>query len=416
MQLAALPILTSAAALVAAGLWQAHDFEAHRAEHLASHQERGAIIVAAIQGAAAREFRGNRYQPGSLATTLEEALGQFDLEWLSISTSDGTLVATAGQPMPGADPLHQFEGRITPIQPRDPSRRPPMGDHAGTMAVVGTPLHLTLQVDAAPFNRRLASDRTRFAMSSALIALAIGLFGAIFWIRLRAQHLRSQLMNERLEVESLERLRRVGAGLVHETKNPLSVVRGLAQRITRTSLDAERLQATARAIVEETDRTVARLDEFLLFSRPATLRRARFAVRPLFEELAELIEPEIEAEGASLHVECSGIEIDADREQLRRLFLNLLLNAARAAEPGGNLWIGCRRVEGRLQLVVEDDGPGVPEEIESTLFEPYVSAAEGGSGLGLSIASRIALDHGFLLRHERRYPRGARMVLEVPEP
>ena len=67
-------------------------------------------------------------------------------------------------------------------------------------------------------------------------------------------------------------------------------------------------------------------------------------------------------------------------------------------------------------LCVEDDGCGVPEALHATLFEPYVSQREGGTGLGLSIASRIAIDHGFELRHEPRQPHGTRMILEVPRP
>jgi len=73
------------------------------------------------------------------------------------------------------------------------------------------------------------------------------------------------------QLKSMEFLGRVGAGLAHETKNPLCVIRGFAKLITRGELSKEEIKEASLQILEETDRTVARLDEFLLLSRPARL-------------------------------------------------------------------------------------------------------------------------------------------------
>jgi len=273
---------------------------------------------------------------------------------------------------------------------------------------------LTLLLSPEILAQKLAQRRTRFIVTTSVLSLAILLFGGVFWMRTRSLKLRGALEEGRRKLQSLESLRRLGAGLVHETKNPLGVVRGFAERISRTPLEPDKLASTARAIIDETDRTVARLDEFLLFSRPAELRRTALDVRALFDELATLLDADLETADAELVIECCGAQIDADHDQIRRLFLNLLLNAIQAVEPGGRITVSCRKGEDALLLTVEDDGAGVPEALYSTLFEPYVSDRKGGTGLGLSIASRIAVDHGFELRHEPVQPHGTRMILEVP--
>jgi len=154
---------------------------------------------------------------------------------------------------------------------------------------------------------------------------------------------------------------------------------------------------------------VARLDEFLLLSRPSTLACSRFSVRTLVEELVDLLRPDLEAKGATFRIVGSDIDVDADREQTRRLLLNLLLNATQAIDAGGAILIELRGGEIRIR----DDGCGVPQSIRESLFEPYVSTRQGGTGLGLAIARQIAMAHHWRLRYEPGQPRGTTMILET---
>ena len=416
MRAATLPLATSLLALALVGAWQVDEFRDQRDEHLLDHQRRGTALLAAVEGLANREFRGGRYDPSALAVTLDEARETFDLEWVAIAYPGGELLGSTGPRPDGARPRFVFEHDFEPLRPRRAGRGPRWGPGETEQTLAQGPVELTLILSPAVLDAKLAQDRTRFAVSTSALSLVILLFGGVFWMRTRSLELRADLEVGRRQLASLESLRRLGAGLVHETKNPLGVVRGLAERIARTPLEAEQLTRTARAIIDETDRTVARLDEFLLYSRPAELRRTRLDVCALFEELALLLDADLESAGAELSIECSGAELDADHDQIRRLLLNLLLNAIQAVEPGGHITLACQATREGLRLSVEDDGCGVPEALHTTLFEPYVSQRAGGTGLGLSIAARIASDHGFVLRHEPRQPRGTRMVLEVPQP
>jgi signal transduction histidine kinase len=242
---------------------------------------------------------------------------------------------------------------------------------------------------------------------SAAIALAVLAMG----LRLRGAALRENLAASREQVRALDYLARLGAGLVHETKNPLGVVRGFGERLERVDLPEEERRNAARAILSETDRAVARLDEFLLLSRPSEIRRESCDLEGLVAEVAMLLDPDLHTKGATLDVGGVTGTVSADREQIRRLLLNLLLNAVAAIGEHGRVEVRTEAREGGLRVVVEDDGAGVPEEIRESLFEPYVTGRSGGTGLGLSIARRIALDHGWRLGHAG----GSRFVLEIPD-
>jgi signal transduction histidine kinase len=147
-------------------------------------------------------------------------------------------------------------------------------------------------------------------------------------------------------------------------------------------------------------------------SRPARPRRERVDLAALLADLAQLLRPELESKRARLDLEGPPLEVSADREQVRRLFLNLLVNALEFIGREGTITVRVEEGE-RARVVVSDDGAGVEESIRETLFEPYVSGRPGGTGLGLAIARRIALEHGWRIRYEPEPGGGTRMIVEV---
>ncbi|MBM4060172.1 MAG: hypothetical protein FJ265_03610 [Planctomycetes bacterium] len=406
-----LPLLATLGAIAAAVGWQYADLRGHQQRHLQAHRRYGEALLNAVDGIAAREFRGGTYSVDAVAAAMTDSRERFGLQWLAIETDTGEQVTSAGTKPAPVPPDSRFEKRFVPMRPLG---RGPRWPPAEQRTLPDRPLYLCIVLDDGDLAARLQGDLRRMVVTSLALGLAIVLVAGLVWLRTHGLALRAELAAQRARLDGLETMRRLGAGLVHETKNPLGVVRGFAERLLRSPLDAAQLQQTAQAIVEETDRTVARLDEFLLLSRPAALRRTEVPVRALFEELATLLRPDFENVGARL-VLCAGDEvIQADRDQIRRLFLNLLLNAVQAVERGGTVELACEARGRGLALTVADDGCGVPEALRTTLFEPYVSGRPGGTGLGLAIARRIASDHGFLLTCAPRQGRGTCMTLEVP--
>ena len=405
--------LPALAVLTAAFAWVFYDYQSRRDEHIAEHLRFGNALLDALEGAVLKESRGGYYSPEELTSTLGDLQLSLGIPYLALQEEQGALIAAAGRKPEKEDPRLEFEKPFTPLKPRGTGHG--RAQQRGVVRLPATSLTLRLVMAGQELDLKLDSDRQRAAIASTAIGLVFLLFGGLLRFRTRTLGLRGELEASQEKLRSLDYLRRLGAGLVHETKNPLGVVRGFAERIIREPLEEQQLRRTAQAILEETDRTTARLDEFLLLSRPAKLRRKRFQLRALFEELATLLDPDLKSSEVRLELGCDSVSLDADREQLRRLFMNLLLNAIQATDPGGRIDVTCHAVRGGLRIIVADTGHGVPEAIRDSIFEPYVSGRHGGTGLGLSIASRIALDHGFGLRYEANLPRGTRMIVEAQE-
>lgn len=406
-------VTTCCAAALAVAAWQFADYRAHCAHRLAEHREHGRALLDAAEAVVIRECRGGRAHPDDLSAALGETRQAFDLDWLALRSTDGSAIASVGEHPGPAAAAHLFAKPFETLLPR-PAGRGPFRPGGGGSLDLPALMVLELATAPAPLLRRLDEAKAHAIVSAGAMISALALAATLLVLRTRAAELQADLARSEARLEGLETLRRLGAGLAHETRNPLGAIRGFAERLAAGRLDGPDVARTARAIVEETDRTVARLEEFLLLSRPAALRRTRVRVRDLFAELRALLESDLDSAGASLEIDCADAEIDADRDQLRRLLLNLLLNAVQAARPGGRVVLRCAADDGRpRRLVVEDDGPGVPAEIRPTLFEPYVTGRSGGTGLGLAIAQRIASDHGFDLRYEPVEPQGTRMVLEL---
>ncbi len=407
-------LLVLTLALTGVLAWQYLDYRSQVHSHEGEHRRHGIAVLSAFESVAFRECRGGQYDPNNLAKALAETKAKFDLAWLALEGPEGQIIAQVGERQEQPDPLHVFQKSFTPPRPR----RGGFGRRfAAAREFVSLPedgLEILIRTDPSELQAKLEEDRHRNLLTALSLSLALLLFTGLYVGRTRSLELRSRLLASEEKLRSLEYLRRLGAGLVHETKNPLSVVRGFAERILHKPLEGESLTASARAILEETDRTVSRLDEFLLLSRPAELNRTPFPLGQLLAELAILLGPDLDSRSAQLDIHCTDLILDADREQIRRLFMNLLLNATAALSEGGHIQIDCEAIDSGQRITISDDGCGVPEELRDTLFEPYVTGREGGTGLGLSIAHRIALDHGFSLRYEPVSPTGTRMILEAP--
>ncbi len=194
--------------------------------------------------------------------------------------------------------------------------------------------------------------------------------------------------------------------LAHEIKNPLAGITGAAQLLSMNLTAADR--ELTDLIVEETRRIVKLLEQVEQFGnlRPPDLRpvnvhdaldRARRSAQMGFAAHLQIIEDYDPSLPPTL----------ADPDQLLQVFLNLLKNAAEAAGPDGgmirlhtyyDIALRLRRRDGAgraLPLTVEiiDDGPGIPPDIASEVFEPFVSGRENGTGLGLALVSKIISDH-----------------------
>jgi signal transduction histidine kinase len=267
----------------------------------------------------------------------------------------------------------------------------------------------------------LVLDRTRHdqlvrqsVWSCVFVSLAGGLVlvsVALAWrasVRLVEARGREKLLET--ETRHWRELSQAAAGLAHETRNPLGLIRGWTQRLAEDDADRSVQRQHAFAVIEECDRVTARINHFLAFARPCEPHPQPVDVPAIVEQLRIILQPDFESKDLRLEFEpeigiCS---ILADPELLRQTLFNLLQNAVQFAPLATAVTIGLvRERAGTCCLTVADRGPGVEKEIEDAIFAPYFTTRAGGTGLGLAIIRRIALAHGWTVTCASRPGGGA---------
>lgn len=294
---------------------------------------------------------------------------------------------------------HQREGLLQVVSTFEMRNEPPMmrgipagSDSSAAMSRMKSIVLLDRTQTINQINHEIRNRVLIVAMGTLLI-VAIAFFWQ-FTVRVARAEGQARLLSA--ETRHLRELGQAAAGLAHETRNPLGLIRGWTQRMVDAGLPEGAQKEQAEAVLEECDRVTARINQFLAFARPADVNSEPIAVDEMMEELTMLLQSDLDQRQLRLVHEGSNAatRVLADRSQLRQVLFNLLSNAI-ALAPEGSV-IQTRLVasgRGTYRLEVMDQGPGVPAEIVDSLFEPYVSRRPGGTGLGLSIVRRIAIAH-----------------------
>jgi signal transduction histidine kinase len=206
----------------------------------------------------------------------------------------------------------------------------------------------------------------------------------------------------------LKEMNLAAAGLAHETRNPLNIIRGRAQMISKQPESTPEIRQRSREIIDEADKVAAQLNEFINYSRPRELRRTRLALGSVVGEVVRALSYDLEEKKIRLEVKGEQLSIEADEQLLRQALFNLLLNAIQAVESGGEIQVVAQRCGGlEAQLEVRDNGPGVSPENRAEIFKPYFTTQKTGTGLGLAVVQQIVLTHGWEIECLPNEPKGA---------
>jgi signal transduction histidine kinase len=215
--------------------------------------------------------------------------------------------------------------------------------------------------------------------------------------------LRASELNSHLREMNL-----AAAGLAHETRNPLNIVRGLAQMISKEPGAAEEIRGKSLQITDEVDRVTAQLNEFINYSRPREVRRSAVALGAVISEVVRALQSDIDDKAIQLKIEEEGLTVEADAQLLRQVLFNLLINSIQAIPAHGEIQIISRKSNTtEAQLDVRDNGPGVAREHRNEIFKPYFTTHPKGTGLGLAVVQQIVLAHGWEIQYIPKEPKGA---------
>jgi signal transduction histidine kinase len=224
-----------------------------------------------------------------------------------------------------------------------------------------------------------------------------------------------------LQSEKLVQIGKLAAGVAHSIRNPLTSVKMRLFTMERTLALSPAQKEDLDVISEEIKHIDTILQNFLEFSRPPKLKIQRISPSDVVDMAIQLLHHRIESYGVSLELlrHRRLPEVDGDPEQLKEVFVNLIVNACEAMGDGGRILVteeeGVTEPMGRVAVIkVSDNGPGVPEAIGDKIFQPFFTTKEEGTGLGLSITARIIEDHKGCLNIKSRQSKGTTFTITLP--
>lgn len=221
--------------------------------------------------------------------------------------------------------------------------------------------------------------------------------------------------------EKMALVGRLAAGVAHSIRNPLTSVKMRLFALERSL----KLTPTQREDFEVISEEIRHIDtivrNFLEFARPPRLTMQRISFSDITDGALQLLHHRLESYGVkvTVHRITRLPETQLDPDRMKEVLVNIILNACEAMVDGGNLDIfeevGTMEPHGQVILIkIRDTGPGIPQEIQQKIFEPFFSTKDEGSGLGLSIAKRVIEDHGGWIHVHSNPGQGATFVIGIP--
>ncbi len=208
-------------------------------------------------------------------------------------------------------------------------------------------------------------------------------------------------MEERLRrADRLAAVGRLASAMAHEIRNPLASISGSVQLLMEGAHVSDEDRQLMGIVVREADRLSGLLTDFLAYARPKKPQPEACDLRQLLGEAQQVCRSDPRFAAVEVEISCpEGTRFLLDHDQIRQVVWDLLINAAEAMQGRGRIRVSVDPDPG--EIVVEDDGPGVPEELRERIFEPFFTTKAGGTGLGLATVHGIVEAHGGQLTVDR---------------
>ncbi|MBN2417748.1 MAG: GHKL domain-containing protein [Deltaproteobacteria bacterium] len=270
------------------------------------------------------------------------------------------------------------------------------------------------------YNSILKRQYTTFGVFAVIIFIIF--FTMLMFVRKAESIIESRAIEQRKLVEQLnlaERLAALGemvAGVSHEIKNPLGIIQSTSELLNNMPNADETQKRLSGVITEESIRLNRIVTEFLDFARPHELNILEFDLKEIINKNIEFLMPEIHKKGVVVDSGLDGrsFMIEADKDLLHRVFMNLIINAIQATPEYGRIFIDIEEKKGAYRIIIKDTGSGISDQNISKIFNPFFTTKERGSGLGLPIVRKIIEGHGGTIDIESAEGAGTRVILHLP--
>ena len=230
-------------------------------------------------------------------------------------------------------------------------------------------------------------------------------------------------MTERRTLERAAELNRqlaqVGeltSGVVHQLRNPLSVISGRAELLQRRLEADDPMRRPLDIIYAEAKSLERSISQFLGFAKPFAYETIFCRPDAVGQRVYELCEPAARSKGVTLDVQAEPPlpEIEADLDRLAQAIGNIVSNAIDAVDQGGQIALTVSREGSDIQYEILDNGPGMPFGPDEDPFKPFVTKKDSGTGLGLAICHKVVTAHGGVVTYTNRDQGGARFLVRIP--
>jgi len=208
-----------------------------------------------------------------------------------------------------------------------------------------------------------------------------------------------QLEENARAAERLTELGSLAAGVAHEIRNPLNAISIATQRLRsefEPNTNAAEYQSFLKTIAEEIDRLNTIIKDFLSLARSGKIEKVLVDLQGYFDDILALARLESEKQHIAIAVDIEpGLTVNLDRQEMKKVLLNLIKNAVQAIDSHGTIGITARKQSsGQVAIDISNSGQPIPPDVRDRIWQPYFTTRKDGTGLGLAICRRIIADHG----------------------
>jgi signal transduction histidine kinase len=230
-----------------------------------------------------------------------------------------------------------------------------------------------------------------------------------------------------LQEQKMAALGKLASAAAHEINNPVQGIVSFAKLMRQsfdkeslTKAEMERFRSYLDLISSESERCGKIVQGLLSFSRKKDLRKSEVDLMKTLEDIALLLGNRMKIQGISLHMEKSRTPavVQCDGDQIKQALLNIILNSVEAMPTGGLITVSMDLVPDEKHLVIriQDNGPGIPENVKNKIFEPFYTTKKDhqGTGLGLSVVYGIMWQHGATIEVQTAKGKGTTFTINLP--
>ncbi len=224
-------------------------------------------------------------------------------------------------------------------------------------------------------------------------------------------------LKERLSrAERLSSLGEMAAGISHEIRNPLGIIRSSAELLKKKVNKIDPSYTIPDIIVEESTRLNNIITDFINFAKPRSPNLSPCRIEAVIEKNIKFLSLQLQEKGYTIKKDYQNFlpEIQADADMLYQSFLNILINAMQAMPDGGTIEVQILS-KGKIVIInFDDEGHGIADEILEKIWDPFFTTKEMGTGLGMGMIKNIIESHGGNIQIVNRVRAGTRVTVELP--